>query len=83
MATYRQKIYQAFVAQYPNIRVTEQRIADQRRAIIKRKLLSDITITRIQQEALNLLNDNQNNIIYTGQALYSKLCVVFVSFLKL
>jgi hypothetical protein len=61
MAMYRQNIYHAFVAQYPNIRVTEQRIADQRRAIIKRKLLSNITIIRIQQEALNLLNDDQNN----------------------
>jgi len=29
--------------------------------IIQRKLLSDITIRRIQQEALNLLNGNQNN----------------------
>jgi hypothetical protein len=28
MAMYRQNIYQAFVTQYPNIRVTEQRIAD-------------------------------------------------------
>jgi hypothetical protein len=32
MVMYRQKIHQAFVAQYPNIRVTEQRIAGQRRA---------------------------------------------------
>jgi hypothetical protein len=59
MAMYRLKIYQAFVAECPNIRVTERRIADQRRAIIKRKLLSEIAIRRIHQEALNLLNGNQ------------------------
>jgi hypothetical protein len=61
VAMYRQKTHQAFIAQYPNIRVTEQRIADQRRAIIQRKLLFDITIRRIQQEALNLSNSNENN----------------------
>jgi Arc/MetJ family transcription regulator len=62
MAMYRQKIHQAFTKQYPNIPITKQRIADQRRTIVQRKLLPDITINMTRQEVAKSLTMNLMNM---------------------
>ena len=49
-AAYRDKMYQAFVENYPTIPVTAQRIADQRRSIVNNKLLSNDILDRIKRE---------------------------------
>lgn len=50
MTAYMERLYQAFVEKYPDIPVTAQRIADQRRVIIRNKLLSDEMIAQIKNE---------------------------------
>ncbi|XP_047539184.1 uncharacterized protein LOC125072598 [Vanessa atalanta] len=51
MTTYRQKMHELFTREYPGITVTEQRISDQRRTIVKNKLLTEDELNRLKEEA--------------------------------
>ncbi|KAI5731448.1 hypothetical protein M8J77_010139 [Diaphorina citri] len=50
MTAYREKIHRAFVQKYPSMPVSQQRVADQRRTIVKNKLLSDEVLERIKAQ---------------------------------
>ncbi|KAL0809154.1 hypothetical protein ABMA28_011389 [Loxostege sticticalis] len=56
---YCKRLFEKFKSQYPNSNVSEQRIADQRRAIIRNKLLSDEVINNLKKEIADRLNDEQ------------------------
>ncbi|KAI5720807.1 hypothetical protein M8J77_011910 [Diaphorina citri] len=60
MTAYVRKMHEAFRAEYPDIEVSEQRIADQRRVIIRNKLLSEITINNIKMREQNQQEMEQN-----------------------
>ncbi|XP_063891684.1 uncharacterized protein LOC135117143 [Helicoverpa armigera] len=50
MTTYRQQLHELFTRQYPEISVSEQRISDQRRTIVRNKLLSQVEIDKLKEE---------------------------------
>jgi len=50
MTDYRNKIYLAFKSKYPELNVTEQRIADQRRYISKNNKISPIELQEIKEQ---------------------------------
>ena len=50
MTDYRQQMYRAFKNQYPEIDITEQRIADQRRFIAKSNKISDIELEEMKRQ---------------------------------
>lgn len=57
--SYRQQLYLDFQQKFPNINVTEQRIADQRRVIVRNNLIPGAILERIKQEvALSLQNSS-------------------------
>jgi len=58
---FRRRLHDAFVAHYPDITVTEQRIADQRRAILNNKFLSNEILQQIKREVREEL-ERENNI---------------------
>jgi Reverse transcriptase (RNA-dependent DNA polymerase) len=58
---YRQELHQAFRREYPLIDVTEQRVADQRRVIIKNNMLAVDTLNTIRREVENELQIDQEN----------------------
>ncbi|CAK1582520.1 unnamed protein product [Parnassius mnemosyne] len=63
MTTYRQQLHERFTRQYPEISVTEQRISDQRRTIVRNKLLPQEVIDQLKEEVRAQLQDlNQNPI---------------------
>ncbi|XP_063899231.1 uncharacterized protein LOC135119187 [Helicoverpa armigera] len=61
MTTYRQQLHELFTRQYPEINVTEQRISDQRRAIIRNKLLSQAEIEKLKEEVREQLEHLNHN----------------------
>jgi hypothetical protein len=51
---YRRPLHLSFITQYPELgHLTEQRISDQLRVIIKNKLLSDAKLNQIKEEIMN------------------------------
>ncbi|CAH2107788.1 unnamed protein product [Euphydryas editha] len=63
LTTYRKQLHELFSQNYPKINVTEQRIADQRRAIVKNNLLKQETLNIIKEEIkLQLETENENQI---------------------
>lgn len=61
MTTYRQRMHEAFTREYPDIPVNEQRISDQRRTIVRNKLLSDEMVEDIKREVRTLLEEPTND----------------------
>ena len=60
MIGYRQDLFTLFKEKYPQINVTEQRVADQRRTIVMKNLLPTATIEAIKgQAAIELSQNNQ------------------------
>lgn len=61
--TYRSIMYQYFKEKYPHINVTEQRIADQRRAIFKKQLLPanaiDVIKVQVEQELAHVQTEQE------------------------
>lgn len=47
---YRRKMHQLFINEFPEINVTEQRVADQKRVIVRNKLLADPIIERLKAD---------------------------------
>ncbi|XP_050550436.1 uncharacterized protein LOC118279092 [Spodoptera frugiperda] len=69
MTTYRQ-LHQLFSHQYPDVIVSEQRIADQRRVIVRNKLLSQSEIDQLKEDVrtqleLENIESLNNHNIYT------------------
>ena len=61
---YRNQLYQQFVTQYPQYQVTEQRIADQRRTIVVKNLLSNEQLQKLREQvALELQNTQDQDMI--------------------
>lgn len=56
VGAYRLLLHQAFLQKYPERQVTEQRIADQRRAIVQRNLVSEARLAQIRQEVARELH---------------------------
>ncbi|KAL0269065.1 UNVERIFIED_CONTAM: hypothetical protein PYX00_010800 [Menopon gallinae] len=54
-STYRRKIHADFIAQFPHLFVSEQRVADQKRVILQNKLLPDSDIEKIKIEVAKAL----------------------------
>lgn len=61
LTLYRANMYQLFRKYYPQLEVTEQRIADQRRAIMERKLLTEMTIEGIRSQVRRELEEQSEN----------------------
>ncbi|XP_026323226.1 uncharacterized protein LOC113232673 [Hyposmocoma kahamanoa] len=61
MTTYRPQLHELFVRQYPEVTVSEQRLSDQRRAIIRNKLLSQEILEQLKQETRVRLQEEDNN----------------------
>ena len=59
---YRQKLHEAFTRTYPDAEITEQRLADQRRAIIKNNLIPEARRRQIRQQVEELLEDHTNEL---------------------
>ena len=57
---YCKKLHDNFISKYPNINVSSQRIADQRRVIVRNKLLSDEVIKTLKKEISDLLSNEEN-----------------------
>ncbi|XP_028163341.1 uncharacterized protein LOC114354934, partial [Ostrinia furnacalis] len=62
--TYLTILHQKFIEQFPEMTVSKQRVGDQRRAILRCKLLDTQTLTRIQAEVADILNSSTE---YAGQ----------------
>jgi len=50
LVSYRSKLYEHFRNKFPDIDVTEQRVADQRRTIVVRSLIPPATLEKLKQE---------------------------------
>lgn len=57
---YRDTLHRLFNEAYPDVEVCAQRIADQRRAIVKNNLLPQERIEQIRQEVEQLLQDSES-----------------------
>lgn len=57
---YCSKLYDNFVQKYPHLKVSSQRIADQRRVIVRNKLLSENILENIKREVALLLKSDNN-----------------------
>ncbi|KAL0822073.1 hypothetical protein ABMA28_005438 [Loxostege sticticalis] len=58
---YCKNLFDRFKLQYPHLNVTAQRIADQRRVILRNKLLSDLAIDNIKKEVRDQLKEEEQN----------------------
>ncbi|XP_075990923.1 uncharacterized protein LOC142986349 [Anticarsia gemmatalis] len=70
MTTYRRQLHELFTLQYPEIKVTEQRVSDQRRTIIRNKLLSQDILNRLKEEVqaqLEIESDNNSHVNLNSQ----------------
>jgi hypothetical protein len=54
---YRQELHDKFTRQYPEMDVSEQRIADQRRAIVAKNLLTEPWLEEIRTQVAETLNE--------------------------
>ncbi|CAK1579245.1 unnamed protein product [Parnassius mnemosyne] len=59
LTTYRTLLHQKFTEQYPGINVSEQRLSDQRRVIVRNKLLSNEILSRLQEEVRNIFIEEE------------------------
>lgn len=59
---YRQQLHTTFITQYPTMKVTAQRIADQRRSIIKNNLIPEPVLSRIRDEVTKELQRDSESI---------------------
>ncbi|XP_045492418.1 uncharacterized protein LOC123691877 [Colias croceus] len=58
---YRKQLHELFTQEYPEINVSEQRISDQRRTIVRNKLLDQETLNRLKEEVqVKLQTEIQN-----------------------
>lgn len=57
---YCRKLYDNFVQKYPHLKVSSQRISDQRRVIIRNKLLSENVLENIKREVALLLKSENS-----------------------
>ncbi|PZC73245.1 hypothetical protein B5X24_HaOG209892 [Helicoverpa armigera] len=74
--TYLQPLHTQFSSKFPHMQVSRQRVGDQRRAIVNKKLLPQDAIDRIYEEVRGQLHvsptqtqqhSTQNNTLHTGQ----------------
>ncbi|XP_052756188.1 uncharacterized protein LOC128201893 [Galleria mellonella] len=57
---YLEPLHRQFVEKYPDMKVSKQRVGDQRRAILRNKLLPSIVLTDLRKEVSEILNqENQ------------------------
>lgn len=62
MTTYRQQLNQLFSQQYRVVTVLEQRISNQRRFIVRNKLLSQEILDQLREEVrLQLQEESEDN----------------------
>ncbi|KAL0883753.1 hypothetical protein ABMA27_015858 [Loxostege sticticalis] len=61
LTQYRPMLLQRFLEKYPDANVSEQRLSDQRRAIVRNKYLSDDQIDQIKREVQSALEVNTNH----------------------
>ncbi|KAI4476902.1 hypothetical protein M0802_014807 [Mischocyttarus mexicanus] len=64
---YRPQLLQMFKQKYPDINVTEQRLIDQKRAIISNNRIPKARIQNIKEEIAKQLNDTQRRRTQTSQ----------------
>ncbi|KAI4473078.1 hypothetical protein M0802_016328 [Mischocyttarus mexicanus] len=64
---YRPQLLQMFKQKYPDINVTEQRLMDQKRAIISNNRIPKARIQNIKEEIAKQLNNTQRRRIQTSQ----------------
>ncbi|KAI5632298.1 hypothetical protein NE865_14977 [Phthorimaea operculella] len=64
--TYLEPLHLKFIEKYPDIEVSRQRVGDQRRAIVRNKLLPQSTIDQIYSEVREEFNNLERNV-YTSQ----------------
>ena len=57
-SAYRKPLHEQFRNKYPDLDVTEQRVADQKRAIENRKLISEMELKQIEDETRQAINGN-------------------------
>ncbi|XP_060804959.1 uncharacterized protein LOC132902746 [Amyelois transitella] len=66
MIAYRKKLHKKFIEEYPNLsHITEQRLSDQRRAIVNNKMIPSQRILQIKKDAEEKLHIN--NISYSPE----------------
>lgn len=58
---YRQKLHTAFCQHYPHLEVTEQRIADQRRAILTKNFIPQTDLNKLKAEVVQALEGRDEN----------------------
>jgi len=58
---YRRELHDSFTRQYPEMEVSEQRIADQRRVIVTRGLLSNPWLEEIRAQVAETLKETNEN----------------------
>ncbi|XP_039755836.1 uncharacterized protein LOC120630638 [Pararge aegeria] len=68
LTTYRQRLHELFKEQYPSIIVSEQRISDQRRAIVRNKLLPQDIIDQLKIEIRRQLEEESKSNTDTNTA---------------
>ena len=49
---FQQRMYKLWLAKYPNINVNEQRLADQRRVLINKNLLTQVKLEELQRDPI-------------------------------
>lgn len=57
---YLDRLHQQFTQQFPQMDVSKQRVGDQRRAILRNKLIADNRLNEIKQDALQELTQNKD-----------------------
>lgn len=62
LTSYRGKMHELFLNEYPNITITEQRVADQRRTIMARSLLPQAIIDEIKEQVRKEISQKQEEI---------------------
>ncbi|XP_026737509.1 uncharacterized protein LOC113500810 [Trichoplusia ni] len=60
MTIYRKLLHELFSQKYPEINVSEQRISDQRRTIVRNKLIPQVELDRLKEEVRAQLEENTN-----------------------
>ncbi|KAG6439145.1 hypothetical protein O3G_MSEX000525, partial [Manduca sexta] len=61
--TYRKRLHEYFTRSYPEVNVNEQRVSDQRRTIIRNKLLSQKVLNKLKEDIrIKLLDEEQQTI---------------------
>lgn len=66
MTTYRQQLHELFTQQYPEVTVSEQRISDQRRVIVRNKLLSQDILNQLRDDVRLKLQEESENTTGTN-----------------